>query len=100
MFVNDLEPEVTYYCDHHVTWHVLSWNHEESFHVENVCISNVECGRSHTPECVTSLSIRLLVFGQQQTEYSLLIPPTMDHPNHIVQFVWSSTKCKVDCYMV
>jgi hypothetical protein len=60
-----LEPQVTYYCDHHVTWHVLSWNHEESPRVENVCFSTVECGGVHTPSCDPSLSIHLLMLGQQ-----------------------------------
>jgi hypothetical protein len=41
MFVNDVEPKVAYYCDHHATWHVLSWNYEESPCVENVYF---ECG--------------------------------------------------------
>ncbi len=61
-----------------------------------MCLLNVEYGGVHTPGCDLSFSICPLVFGQHNTKYSLPIPPTMDHPNHITQFVWSSANSYID----
>jgi hypothetical protein len=100
MFINDLKPHVAYYYNHHATWHVLSWNHEESPCVQNVCLSNAKCGGVHTLVATLHFSIRVLVLGQHNTEYSLPTPPTVDHSNHITQFVWSNIECNIDYYMV
>ncbi len=90
VFVNGMEPQlhiIVITMQHGMCCYGTMKNHL----VLKMCLSNVGCGGVHTPRCDPSLSICPLVLRQHNIEYSLPITPTMDHPNHIAQFVWLRT---------